>query len=347
MPCVEPKSKRGLILLPPAGPLAKPGMPARPLESALAGYLSGNTKRAYERALQDFFGTEDLTTIRMERILAVSVEEATAFRDRLMTEGKKPATVALKLAALRSMYNYLRARGMVEVNPADPKLVRSPKRGNIRKATPLTSEELRRLLAQPDRSTAIGARDYAMILLAAQAGLRREELCTMTDKNFTVYSGRPCVLFMGKGGKERRIPLHSSVIEAIGAWRKFRPAGSATLFTAYGYRGGRLTENSFYVILREYALKAGFEAENRRVHPHGLRATFASILYEDGVDPKEIQELMGHARIETTFGYTREANLIKSRAPDVMAGATSPLSVDSKTAPKAAPSKLRLKPRKA
>lgn len=311
--------KKSKALVPvEVGKVARPAL-APPVASALAGFLSKNTKRAYERDLKDFFRVEDLRTVDIRAILAVRPEDVVAFRDQLLSEDKRPATICRKLSALRTMYTYLRASGAVERNPADPKLVRSPKRSTMRKTSPLTAAELRQLLAAPDRRTEIGLRDYAMLVLASQAGLRREELCTMRDENLKRFGARWCVTFRGKGGKERRVPLHDLVVKAIDAWRKVRPRGAEAMFV--GMDGARVHEGTFYKAVRKYALLAGFDPEQKRVHPHGLRAAFATILHEDGVPLKEIQELMGHSKAETTLGYIREADLAKTRAPDVMAKA--------------------------
>jgi site-specific recombinase XerD len=299
-----------------------PAPPLKPVMSALAGFLSKNTKAAYERDLKDFFEVADLSLIDIKEVIAVTPDRVVAFRDKLATDGMSSATICRKLSALRSMYAYLHAAGLLERNPADPKLVRSPKRSTVRRTSPMTPQELRKLLDQPDRHTEIGQRDYAMLLLASQAGLRREELCQMRDDHLAKYGARWNVTFRGKGGKERRIPLHDSVIAAIDLWKRVRPRNAESLFVAMD--GSRCQEGMFYKTLRKYALQAGFDPAVKRIHPHGLRSAFATILYEDGVPLKEIQGLMGHSRAETTMGYIREADLAKTKAPDVMARALEP-----------------------
>lgn len=309
---------RALIPAPAGMPLARVPV-AAPAASALAGFISENTKRAYARDLKDFFGVDDLALLGMAEILRVRSDDVVAFRDRLLAGGMKPATICRKLSAIRSVYDHLRATGALERNPADPKLVRSPRRATIRRTSPLTVEELMRLLEAPDRKSEMGLRDHAMILLAAQAGLRREELCAMRDEQLSRYGARWCVVFRGKGGKERRIPLHETVVEAIQSWRRVRPKTAEATFCTNS--GGPLRPGSFYKTVCRYAAKAGFAPDEKRVHPHSLRAAFATILHEKGVPLKEIQELMGHSRIDTTAGYIQEADLAKSKAPDIIAGA--------------------------
>ena len=314
------KQSRALVPIPPGERRGVvPAAPARPAAAALAGFISVNTKRAYERDLKDFFAVEDLGVLGMERILRVQPADIIAFRDRLDADGLKPSTICRKLSALRSMYDHLRAAGAVDRNPADPKLVRSPRRATIRKTSPLSATELKRLLAAPDRRAEIGLRDHAMLLLAAQAGLRREELCAMRDDQLAKHGDRWCVSFRGKGGKERRIPLHQTVLDAIRAWQRVRTRDAQATFCKND--GSPMSPDNFYKAVVRYAEIAGFTAEEKRVHPHSLRAAFATILHEQGLPLKEIKELMGHSKIETTAGYIEEADLVKSKAPDLIAGA--------------------------
>lgn len=296
-----------------------PAAPVKPAKAALAGFISDNTKRAYERDLKDFFQVDALEGLPLERLLQVQPADVIAFRDRLQEEGKTPATICRKLSAIRSMYDHLRAAGLIDRNPADPKLVRSPRRATLRKTSPLTAAELRKLLNAPDRKTEMGKRDYAMLLLGAQAGLRREELCGMQDNQLSKFGDRWCVTIRGKGGKERRIPLHESVLAAIQDWQRVRPKNAQAMFCTSS--GEPMKPGNFYKAVRRYAIQAGFDPDVKRVHPHSLRAAFATILHERGLKLKEIKELMGHARIDTTAGYIEESDLTKSEAPNLIAGA--------------------------
>lgn len=141
----------------------------------------------------------------------------------------------------------------------------------------------------------------------------------MRDEQLSKFGARWCVVFRGKGGKERRIPLHESVVTAIRAWQRARPKSAEATFCKNA--GGPMNPGNFYKAVLRYARAAGFKPEEKRVHPHSLRAAFATILHEQGLPLKEIRDLMGHSRIETTAGYIQEADLAKSRAPDMIAGA--------------------------
>jgi len=289
--------------------------PAQPAVSALAGFLSDNTKRAYGTDLKQFFGTEDLRTVPLKAVLETRPEDVAAFRDKLMAASAKPSTVARKLSAVRALFNDLMRRGAIKVNPADAKLVRSPKRPTIRKTGYLSWEEARELLRQPDRGTEIGKRDYAMMILDANTGLRRSELCGLKDENLTRQTGTWCLRLRGKGEKERILPFRDDVNAAVEAWVRVRPKDSEWLFTTM--QGERFSEHSYWKMLKRYAGQVGIED---KVHPHALRAAYIAFLNERGTPVSEIQQLVGHSRGDTTLGYVRELDLLKSKTPKALEG---------------------------
>src|ERR1700687_2217376 len=289
--------------------------PSHPAVSALAGFLSENTKRAYGTDLKQFFGTVDLSTIPAADVMRVRPEGVAAFRDKLTAGGAKPSTVARKLSAIRALFNDLMRRGAIKINPADAKLVRSPKRPSIRKTGYLSWEEARELLRQPDRDTEIGKRDYAMMILDANTGLRRSELCGLKDEALTRQAGTWCLRLRGKGGKERILPFREDVNDAVEAWVRVRPRDSEWLFTTM--QGERFSEHSFWKMLKRYAAQVGIED---KVHPHALRAAYISFLNSKGIPVGDIQQLAGHSRGDTTLGYIRELDLLKSKSPAALEG---------------------------
>lgn len=292
--------------------------PSQPAASALAGFLSPNTKRAYERDLKDFFKVADLSALPMQAIIRVQPDDVTAWRDSLMVS-LKPSSVARKLSALRSLYRYLMARGAVKVNPAHADLVRAPKRPTIQHTEFISWDDARAILRVPDRSIELGKRDYAALTVALNTGMRRGELCTLTDDNLKREAGRWCFQVRGKGEKERRIPIRDDVYEAVEDWRKVRPRTARTLLC--GAQGQRFTEDAFWKLLKRSAKKSGLpEARVKSTHPHSLRAAFIMFLHEQGMKVGEIQQLVGHARGDTTLSYIRQLDLIKSRAPDLLKG---------------------------
>jgi len=311
-----PSVSRALVPIPGStgGPLAPPA-PAKPAAAALAGFVSENTKRAYERDLKDFFRTEDLATLTIQVILSKTPEDVSAFRDLLTGEGKAPSTVARKLSAVRALYNHLMARGALQLNPADQRLVRSPMRPSIRKTGYLSWDEARQVLQQPNRGTELGKRDYALLLLDVNTGLRRSELCHLRDQDVVNQGGTWSVRLRGKGGKERFVPIREDVYQSLQAWRKVRPREVEWLFVTM--QKERFVEHQFWKMVKRYATAVGLET---KVHPHALRAAYIAFLHDKGIKVAEIQQLVGHARGDTTLGYVRELELLKSKSPQALEG---------------------------
>ena len=183
----------------------------QPASEALTGFLSGNTKRAYGRDIMDFFEIDDLSKLSMARARSVTPKEVAAFRDKLLAEGKKPATIQRKLSALRSVYNYLMTVGAITVNPAHPKLVRSPKKSTVRKTDIITWDDANNILNAVDRSTAIGRRDYTLLLLSLNLGTRRSELLKIQLDDMKHGPEGHYVYIKGKGEKERFIFLRPDI----------------------------------------------------------------------------------------------------------------------------------------
>lgn len=307
--------------MPPNLPAKIPSLPAPrapelPADSALAGFLSANTKRAYTTDLLQFFGVESLAEINMERLVAVTPEEVVAWRDRMRNRKPKPlaaATIARKLSALRSVYKHLVARGLVAVNPAHPDLVQAPKQGTIRRTDYLDWEKAEELLGQPDRERQLGRRDYAMLLLALKTGLRRSELCGLRDDHFSMRGGRRVLSVRGKGEKERQVAVPEDVWDAIAVWTRSRPKGVEYTFVTI--RGIRMSEHAFWKLVKRYAKAAGVE----KIHPHTLRATCIMFLLDKGIPVHVVQQQMGHARGETTLAYVRELDLARSGVAEALA----------------------------
>jgi integrase/recombinase XerC len=204
------------------------------------------------------------------------------------------SSIARKLATVRSCFRYLARLGLVEFNAA--RQVRSPK---LPKRLPsfLPKDESKGLLdAEAERSEA-GLRDHALLELLYATGLRVAECCGLDLDD--VDRRRGAVRVMGKGGKERVVPVGDTALEALGAWLSVRGEGRGALFT--NLRGGRLGTRSVHRIVKRRARAAGID---RRVTPHTLRHTFATHMLGEGADLRLIQELLGHSRLSTTQRYT-------------------------------------------
>ncbi|HEY49860.1 MAG TPA: site-specific tyrosine recombinase XerD [Dehalococcoidia bacterium] len=213
-----------------------------------------------------------------------------------------PATVARKVAAVKSFFNFLVSEGTLEKNPAEglagPKVGKSLPRA-------ISVEEVEKLLEQPAKSNTLEAkRDKAMMELLYATGMRVTEMVSLNVRDVNLRAG--FVRCLGKGSKERIIPIHSKAVRAVRSYldesrtRLLGAAGEPALFL--NRRGQRLTRQGFWLILKGYAKKAEIEAE---ITPHVLRHSIATHLLHSGkMNLRELQELLGHANISTTQVYT-------------------------------------------
>jgi integrase/recombinase XerC len=213
----------------------------------------------------------------------------------------KRTSVVRKLATLRTFFRYLKREGIVEKNPA--KMVATPKGG---KELPhaLTVDEAFRLLTAPDNATPLGRRDHAILELLYSSGLRVGELTALNLHDLDLGGGM--VRVMGKGGKERIVPIGSKATEALGTYlvrreELMKGGRSASPYLFLNNRGGRLTARSVARIIKKYLPLGGIVMETS---PHTFRHSFATHLLDAGADLRGIQELLGHASLSTTQRYT-------------------------------------------
>ncbi len=259
--------------------------------------LSPRTRRAYGtdlRQFQDFLG-------RGADPGNVAPDDVRAF---LASLHKKlhPATLGRKLAAIRSLYRYLRQNGQVELDPSAE--LRAPRRPE-RLPRPLSVDDCETLVENEAGAPADerGLRDRAIVELLYGAGLRVGELVALDIRDVDLR-GRE-VRVWGTGSKERIVPLPAAAREAIDAYLATRRGAGyqrEPLFRALANRGGgRLSQRSVRRILHARARRAGLAG---RIHPHRLRHSYATHLLDMGADLREIQELLGHASLSTTQRYT-------------------------------------------
>jgi integrase/recombinase XerD len=267
--------------------------------------LSENTLDAYRRDLRRYVGF----LARREVLDPKDVEEPAvrSFVASLSASTHGPddapyraTSVARTLSAVRSFHRFLLREGVTADDPAAavrrPKLPRSLPR-------PLPVEDVGRLLEAPDGTTPVGVRDRAILEMLYGSGLRISELTGLDVDDLDLEEGSLRVL--GKGGKEREVPLGSFGREAVAAYlTRGRPAlatGASRGALFLNARGGRLSRQSCARLLGRYVRLAGID---RRVTLHTLRHSFATHLLEGGADVRVVQELLGHASVSTTQIYT-------------------------------------------
>src|SRR5882672_8813557 len=264
--------------------------------------LAHNTILAYGRDLKRY--TAFLGKRRKHEAGEASREDVVDFLSSLYKEKLDSRSVARFLVSLRSFYKYLLMEELVRLDPTEN--LESPK---IRQGLPtyLRVEEIDRLLAAPDVATPIGLRDRAMLEVFYSTGLRVSEVLNLRLSDVDMRAG--CVRCIGKGNKERLVPIGRKAIAAVeqylaGARPKFLRAGTPALHHQILFltRGGRrLSRITIWKMLHDYGVKLGLRG---RLTPHKLRHSFATHLLEGGADLRSVQLMLGHADISTTQIYT-------------------------------------------
>jgi integrase/recombinase XerC len=211
------------------------------------------------------------------------------------------ATIARRLASLRSFFRFGQREGWAATNPA--KTLRNPRRGQ-RLPHCLSSDEIARLLEAPPATEPMGLRDRAILETMYSAGLRVSELVGLVDGDLDLASG--VVRVRGKGRRERWAPIGSYAARALGRWMKVRKLAGETragpktpVFT--NRFGRKLTTRSIGRMLEKYLAQTGLDG---RTTPHTLRHSFATHLLDRGADIRSVQELLGHKSLITTQIYT-------------------------------------------
>jgi integrase/recombinase XerD len=221
-----------------------------------------------------------------------------------------PATIHRKAACLRSFYRHLRREGLRESDPTAG--LTAPRRGR-RLPQVLTRAEVGHLLTQPKGAEPVALRDRALLELMYASGLRASEAVTLAVSDVDLDEG--ILRARGKGSRERIVPVGQRALGAVRAYlRRGRPAltkkhEETQLFL--NFRGGPLTRQGLYKIVRRHAASAGLAD---RMSPHTLRHTFATHLLAGGCDLRSVQEMLGHADVATTQLYT---HLSSERLKDV------------------------------
>ena len=214
------------------------------------------------------------------------------------------ATIARKIAAVKSFYSYLTAEGVVTTDPTDT--LSSPRVGK-RLPKALSVREIDELLEQPrKRSTPEAKRDRAMLELLYATGMRVSELVALSLESIELLNNLATVRCVGKAGKERVIPIHEQAVHALRIYLQDARPEMAYSKRERGLfinrRGERLTRQGFWLILKNYARMAGIPSD---VTPHTLRHSFATHMLRGGAPLRSVQELLGHANISTTQIYTQ------------------------------------------
>jgi integrase/recombinase XerD len=259
-----------------------------------AARLAPRTVDAYRRDLADL-------SAWLERSpAAASSDDLARYVASLRAAGRAATTIARRVAAIRSFYRHQVLLGVRTDNPAAE--LELPRRRRTLPRT-LSPGEAERLIEAAGGTGPRALRDRALVELLYGAGLRVSEAVGLERSGVDLE--RRLVRCLGKGSKERVVPLGREGIEAL---RRYLSRGRPYLDKRHrpelflNARGGALTRAGAFLILRRLAAAAGLEPE--RVHPHLLRHSFATHLLEGGADLRSVQEMLGHADLSTTERYT-------------------------------------------
>jgi integrase/recombinase XerD len=265
---------------------------------------SGNTIAAYKNDLTQFQTHIAKTPHNPENPWA-DVNSATVidYVTNLRERSYKDATVARKVAAVKSFFGFLLSENLVTVDPTEN--LKSPQVGKTLPRA-LSAREVDELLEQPARRNTVEARrDKAMLELLYATGLRVTELVSLDINDIALESDPVTVRCMGKGDRERILPLHQRPTDELRQYifhvrpRLVRNRREPALFV--NRRGERLTRQGFWLILKTYARDANLEGG---ITPHTLRHTFATHMLSGGMPLRNVQDALGHASISTTQIYT-------------------------------------------
>lgn len=257
--------------------------------------LSANTVAAYKRDLEEF----SHFILRNYGALPEQVEPAMIerFMAWMYDKNRSSASQARRLSGIKSFYNFLLLSDKVEQLPTEN--VDTPRRERMLPDV-LTIEEIDAMLATFDMTTSKGCRDSAMVEVLYSCGLRVSELTSLRIND--LFFGEGYIRIVGKGDKQRLVPIGSIARDKIQLYMEYRTPASrseATLFL--NNRGKPLTRVMVFNIIKQAAQLAGID---KQISPHTLRHSYATHLLEGGANIRQVQELLGHESILTTEIYT-------------------------------------------
>jgi integrase/recombinase XerD len=259
--------------------------------------MSGNTLDAYQRDLRKLL---DYLEREQKSVRDVELVDLEHFSAGLHDIGIHPRSQCRILSGVRSFFKFLQLDGFRDDDPTE--LLESPQIGDHLPEV-LTTEEVDRLEASIDLSKWEGHRNRAIIEVLFSCGLRVSELVNLRLSN--LYLDEKFIRVLGKGSKERLVPISERAIEELGYWFACRnemviKTGEED-YVFLNRRGAHLTRTMILIMIKKYAEQAGIK---KTISPHTLRHSFATALLEGGADLRAIQAMLGHESIATTEIYT-------------------------------------------
>lgn len=285
------------------GPPEKPSQSADSVRDEFLAYLRGechladNTIEAYGRDLKRFFGW-----LGKRRLDSIRVGDLTEFMGTLQESGLAPASISRCVVAIRTFFKYLQLEGTVSENPAE--LLAAQKMWQ-RMPIVLSRRQVEEFLSAPRKTDSFWQRDVAMLEVLYATGCRASEVCSLRLSDLSLE--QKYLKCTGKGGKQRMVPIGGQAIAAINQYMDQLRGDLAAKTTntpdeLFLSRSGRpLDRIQLWRLVKHYARQAGIDAG---ISPHSLRHSFATHLLAGGADLRQVQEMLGHASIQTTQIYT-------------------------------------------
>lgn len=280
------------------------------------------TREGYSRDFFQFLEFAEVPHDAWEKLTEIRPATVSAFRDQLLASGVTNTTISRKLSVIRSLYSFLRAYGYTGANPADTAFVASPAVPRDGKTVALTPEDCRRLIDSPSAATPKGIRDRAILAVLAFTGCRVGEIGRLRIGDLKQSGGHHVLEVRGKGGKERRMPLHPEAVERIGDWLLqlvakepnlplFRGLKTARGHGKDGFKLKPLARRGLQYLVQRYVKQIGLDPN---ITVHSFRVTALTTARERGVDIIDLQDFAGHADPRTTLTYIRNRDRL-SRSP--------------------------------
>ena len=275
-------------------------------------FLEGDLKmkvdmKAEQSALDASLAKKPVPASISASILSCDVEKIRGFLAKLAEQNYSPATMARKIATLRSFHKWLEKRGFTASNPMT--LIRTPKQAR-RLPKAITVDEVERLLSAPDDNDLLGARDRAILETLYSTGIRVSEVVAINRGDLN--ESNECIVIKGKGRRERLVPLGAHALKSLRHYldmldAEMKAAGltsgtDAPLFV--NKHGSRLSSRSVRRKVAKYLVKVGLDPD---ISPHTIRHSFATHLLNNGADLRAVQELLGHQSLSSTQVYTHLA----------------------------------------
>ena len=275
---------------------------------------SADTRSNYGRDLGQFLAFCGIAHDQLEQLATIRPSQVAAWRDELRAKGLANSSIRRKMTVLRSLFSYLKNYGYTGANPAHSDFVEAPAVPRDGKTVGLTPEDCRRLLDAPAGDSPAACRDRAMLAVLAYSACRVGELARLRVGDYKASGSHKILEIQGKGGRERRTPLHVEAVERLETWLGvggirddvagplFRATRSARGRGHDGFTRRSISRRSIQLLIKKYCRRIGLDPA---VSVHSLRVTSLTTARERGADIIDLQDFAGHADPRTTLTYIR------------------------------------------